>query len=79
MLLDVRRSGTTKDGVARDVLGMRGILGLIGEEKVSLRKSELYLGYLLFSREMLNRYMMVKLLQSELSASASNEAAPSAA
>ena len=57
----------------------KNFLGLIGEEKVSLRKSELYLGYLLFSREMLNRYMMVKLLQSELSASASNEAAPSAA
>ena len=40
----------------------------IGEEKISLRKSELYLGYLLFAREVLNRYMMVKLLQSELEA-----------
>ena len=30
--------------------------------------SELYLGYLLFAREVLNRYMMVKLLQAELDA-----------
>ena len=38
----------------------------IAEEQISLRKSELYLGYLLFAREVLNRYLMVKLLQSEL-------------
>ncbi len=38
----------------------------IGEEHISLRKSELYLGYLLFTRELLNRFMMVKLLQAEL-------------
>lgn len=44
----------------------KGFLEQIGIEKISLRKSELYLGYLLFAREMLNRYMMVKLLQSEL-------------
>lgn len=38
----------------------------LSEEPISLRKSELYLGFLLFTREMLNRYMMVKLLQAEL-------------
>ena len=38
----------------------------ISEEKISLRKSELYLGYLLFAREIINRYVMVKLLQREL-------------
>ncbi len=38
----------------------------IGEEQVSLRKSELYLGYILYAREVINRYMMVKLLQREL-------------
>ena len=46
----------------------RDFMTQIGEEKISLRKSELYLGYLLFAREVLNRYMMVKLLQSELEA-----------
>ena len=44
----------------------RDFMTQIGEEKISLRKSELYLGFLLFSREVLNRYMMVKLLQAEL-------------
>lgn len=46
----------------------RNFMVQIGEEKISLRKSELYLGYLLFAREVLNRYMMVKLLQAELEA-----------
>ncbi len=46
----------------------KDFLEQIGAERISLRKSELYLGYLLFSREMLNRYMMVKLLQAELEA-----------
>lgn len=46
----------------------------IGLERISLRKSELYLGYLLFAREMLNRYMMVKLLQAELDAKAAGDA-----
>lgn len=46
----------------------RDFMVQIGEEKISLRKSELYLGYLLFAREVLNRYMMVKLLQAELDA-----------
>lgn len=44
----------------------RDFMVQIGEEQISLRKSELYLGYLLCAREVLNRYMMVKLLQSEL-------------
>lgn len=44
----------------------RDFMVQIGEEQISLRKSELYLGYLLCAREALNRYMMVKLLQSEL-------------
>ena len=44
----------------------REFMEQIGEEQISLRKSELYLGYLLFAREVLNRYLMVKLLQSEL-------------
>ncbi len=48
----------------------RDFMVQIGEEKISLRKSELYLGYLLFAREVLNRYMMVKLLQAELEAGA---------
>ena len=39
----------------------------IGDEQVSLRKSELYLGYILFTREVINRYQMVTLLQRELS------------
>ena len=51
----------------------------IGTEKISLRKSELYLGYLLFAREVLNRYMMVKLLQTELEAAAAKTAAEEAA
>lgn len=38
----------------------------IEQEKISLRKSELYLGLLLFTKEMLNRYLMLKLLQTEL-------------
>ena len=44
----------------------REFMEQIAEEQISLRKSELYLGYLLFAREVLNRYLMVKLLQSEL-------------
>ena len=46
----------------------RDFMVQIGEEKISLRKSELYLGYLLFAREIINRYMMVRLLQAELEA-----------
>ena len=38
----------------------------LDSEQVSLRKSELYLGYLNFSRDIINRYSMVKLLQAEL-------------
>lgn len=44
----------------------RAFMEQIAEEQISLRKSELYLGYLLFAREAVNRYLMVKLLQSEL-------------
>ena len=46
----------------------------LSEEPISLRKSELYLGFLLFTREMLNRYMMVKLLQAELNGPQSSPA-----
>ncbi len=46
----------------------------LSEEPISLRKSELYLGFLLFTREMLNRYMMVKLLQAELNGPQSTSA-----
>ncbi|WP_295477451.1 inorganic phosphate transporter [uncultured Sutterella sp.] len=47
----------------------------IGDEHISLRKSELYLGFLLFARELLNRFMMVKLLQTELEAETAKTAA----
>lgn len=47
-------------------LAQQSFLVQIGEEHISLRKSELYLGFLLFTRELLNRFMMVKLLQAEL-------------
>lgn len=56
----------------------RDFMTQIGEEKISLRKSELYLGYLLFAREVLNRYMMVKLLQAELENGLAGVSAPSA-
>ncbi len=46
--------------------GQRQFMTRIAEEQVSLRKSELYLGYILFTREVINRYQMVKLLQREL-------------
>ncbi len=46
--------------------GQRQFMTNIGDEQVSLRKSELYLGYILFSREVINRYLMVKVLQREL-------------
>ena len=45
----------------------RNFMTRIGDEQVSLRKSELYLGYILFTREVINRYQMVTLLQRELS------------
>ena len=47
-------------------LAQQSFLVQIGDEHISLRKSELYLGFLLFAREVLNRFMMVKLLQTEL-------------
>ena len=50
----------------------------IGDEHISLRKSELYLGFLLFARELLNRFMMVKLLQTELEAETAKTAAENA-
>ncbi|MDO5532609.1 inorganic phosphate transporter [Sutterella sp.] len=50
----------------------------IGEEHISLRKSELYLGFLLFAREVLNRFMMVKLLQTELETETAKTAAEDA-
>lgn len=46
--------------------GQRQFMMRIGEEQISLRKSELYLGYILFTREVINRYQMVSLLQKEL-------------
>lgn len=46
----------------------REFVELIAGQEISLRKSELYLGYFLFAREVINRYMMLKLLQAELEA-----------
>lgn len=46
--------------------GQRQFMMRISEEQISLRKSELYLGYILYTREVINRYQMVKLLQKEL-------------
>ena len=37
-------------------------LAQFSQEKISLRKSELFLGKLIFTREMLNRFSMVKFL-----------------
>lgn len=40
----------------------------LSEEDISLRKSELYLGQILFAKELVTRFMMVRLLQAELDA-----------
>lgn len=74
--LQLVRDNFTPQACTR-ILGMldeaqQSFLVQIGTEQISLRKSELYLGYLLFAREVLNRYMMVKLLQTELEAAAAN-------
>lgn len=81
--LQLVRDNFTPQACTR-ILGMldeaqQSFLVQIGTEQISLRKSELYLGYLLFAREVLNRYMMVKLLQTELEAAAAKTAAVEAA
>ena len=40
----------------------------LSDEDISLRKSELYLGQVLFAKELVTRFMMVRLLQAELDA-----------
>ncbi len=58
----------------------KDFLQQISEEQISLRKSELYLGYFVFARDALNRYMMVKLVQSEYEANfAKTQPAPAPA
>lgn len=60
--------------LARIEKAQADFMTLIGEEKISLRKSELYLGYFLFAREVINRYALVELLQRELEAGFKSEA-----
>ncbi|GHV00906.1 phosphate transporter [Bacteroidia bacterium] len=42
------------------------LLSNIDSEQLSLRRSELYLNFLLFSRDIVNRFMLIALLQHEL-------------